>query len=339
MVKNIILLLCYSVCITCSAFGGECLPIDVEKTPNISNYDAYIQIYPGFVFCGIHYDKIGKNDNKGCDNGDVVETKLGELALCQYNKWKKFFVNQECEDDLQTVINTHNSVSYMCDDGVICYGNTRTYWAIDADSLCKYDYDKFDSLDRECFTSGGSSPYEDIFCHCDTSKKLVNDGPYKCKCMEENKEYSWDLDECVTKSFINNESVNKISESQNCSGSEHIGENCVCNDSNKELKNGKCEFSEAYLDKLRQDITDKYSKIKSLSNTFEVSKWKNEDGKFNTARLASDSIAGVVLGTVGGVVTAHVVKKNQLKKGFEDLQCYIGGQSVADWGDGFVVGN
>ncbi|MBQ6735871.1 MAG: hypothetical protein IJQ90_00070, partial [Alphaproteobacteria bacterium] len=89
-----------------------------------------------------------------------------------------------------------------------------------------------------------------------------------------------------------------------------VGGECVCNDSNKEIKNGKCEFSEAYLDKLRQDITDKYSKIKSLSSTFEVSKWKNEDGKFNTARLASDSIAGVVLGTVGGVVTAHVVKKN-----------------------------
>ncbi len=116
------------------------------------------------------------------------------------------------------------------------------------------------------------------------------------------------------------------------------GGKCVCNDSNKEIKNGKCEFSEAYLDKLRQDITDKYSKIKSLSSTFEVSKWKNEDGKFNTARLASDSIAGVVLGTVGGVVTAHVVKKNQLKKGFEDLQCHIGGQPVADYGDEFTVG-
>ena len=65
--------------------------------------------------------------------------------------------------------------------------------------------------------------------------------------------------------------------------------------------------------------------------------WKNEEGKFNTARLASDSIAGVVLGTVGGVVTSTVIKKNQVKKGFEDLKCTIGGQDVASFGDEFTV--
>lgn len=66
--------------------------------------------------------------------------------------------------------------------------------------------------------------------------------------------------------------------------------------------------------------------------------WKNDDGKFNTARLASDSIAGVVLGTVGGVVTSKVIKKNQIKNGFEDLKCTIGGQNVATYGDEFNVG-
>ena len=66
--------------------------------------------------------------------------------------------------------------------------------------------------------------------------------------------------------------------------------------------------------------------------------WKNSEGKFNTARLASDSIAGVVLGTVGGIVTANVVKKSQVKQGFEDMKCSIGGQSVANFGDDFVVG-
>ena len=67
----------------------------------------------------------------------------------------------------------------------------------------------------------------------------------------------------------------------------------------------------------------------------DVSVWKNEEGKFNTARLASDLGAAVVLGTVGGVVSSVVIKKAQVKKGFEALQCYMHGYKVADWGDVF----
>jgi len=66
--------------------------------------------------------------------------------------------------------------------------------------------------------------------------------------------------------------------------------------------------------------------------------WRTEEGKFNTARLASDATAGVVLGTVGGVVSAKVIKKNQLEKGYDALKCTIGGQKMADWGDVFNVG-
>ena len=69
-----------------------------------------------------------------------------------------------------------------------------------------------------------------------------------------------------------------------------------------------------------------------------VSVWKDEKGGFNTARLASDSVAGVVLGTVGGVVTSNIIKKNQIKNGFEDLKCTINGQDVATYGDEFRVG-
>ena len=65
--------------------------------------------------------------------------------------------------------------------------------------------------------------------------------------------------------------------------------------------------------------------------------WRNEQGKFNTLRLVSDSVAGVVLGTVGGVVTSTVMKKNQLKRGFEFLRCNTGGQDLAGYGDEFVV--
>lgn len=69
-----------------------------------------------------------------------------------------------------------------------------------------------------------------------------------------------------------------------------------------------------------------------------LSVWKTNKGDFNTARLASDSVAGVVLGTAGGLITSKVVKKNQVKTGFEDISCTIGGQKVADWSDEFTVG-
>ena len=81
-----------------------------------------------------------------------------------------------------------------------------------------------------------------------------------------------------------------------------------------------------------------YSKLDSLRRGLGFSVWRDEEGKFNTARLISDSVAGVVLGTVGGIVTSKLVKKNQLKKGFEDLYCAIGGQTVAEYGDDFTVG-
>ena len=66
--------------------------------------------------------------------------------------------------------------------------------------------------------------------------------------------------------------------------------------------------------------------------------WRNKDGDFNTARLISDATAGVVLGTAGGLISNKLIKKNQLKKGFDGISCYIGGQLVADYGDEFTVG-
>ncbi|MGN0917151.1 MAG: hypothetical protein ACI4NZ_02990 [Candidatus Enterousia sp.] len=78
--------------------------------------------------------------------------------------------------------------------------------------------------------------------------------------------------------------------------------------------------------------------LKNLSDDMGKSHWKNASGGFNTARLASDSIAGVVLGTVGGVITSNVIKKNQVKGGFEDINCTVGGQRVAGFADEFNVG-
>jgi hypothetical protein len=77
--------------------------------------------------------------------------------------------------------------------------------------------------------------------------------------------------------------------------------------------------------------------IRAARSGGKVSAWKNSDGKFNSARLASDSIAGVAVGAIGGGVTFAVMKKNQLKKGFEDLNCVQSGKKIADWGDEFSV--
>ncbi|MBO7508991.1 MAG: hypothetical protein J6T57_01810 [Alphaproteobacteria bacterium] len=118
---------------------------------------------------------------------------------------------------------------------------------------------------------------------------------------------------------------------------------CVCNDSNKEIRNQKCDYTEEYVNEQKRQelikgIEATAEKLSATMGGFEKSVWKDAEGNFNTARLASDSIAGVVLGTAGGIITSKLVKKNQLKKGFEDIQCYIGGQSVAGYGDDFVVG-
>lgn len=134
----------------------------------------------------------------------------------------------------------------------------------------------------------------------------------------------------------NNMTYNAGKNSCECpSGTIKTGGVCKCPDPNKELVNGKCEYGDAHWS---VQIDGYYSQLHGIIDGLKLNVWRDAEGNFNTARLASDSIAGVVLGTVGGVVTAHLVKKNQLKKGFEDIQCHIGGQSVADYGDGFVVG-
>lgn len=83
--------------------------------------------------------------------------------------------------------------------------------------------------------------------------------------------------------------------------------------------------------------------INSVINTRNVmadtaSMWKTAEGNFNGSRLASDAIAGVVLGTAGGLITSSIVESNQLESGFENIMCTVGGQNVAQYGDEFTVG-
>lgn len=122
---------------------------------------------------------------------------------------------------------------------------------------------------------------------------------------------------------------------------------CVCSQTGYEFDGNTCvETAEGAaarkaneLATAKAKIENVHSKLKKTQDGFKVSAWKNEEGNFNTARLASDSIAGVVVGTAGGLLTSKIVKKNQVEDGFEDIQCTIGGQTVAGWGDEFSVGN
>lgn len=99
----------------------------------------------------------------------------------------------------------------------------------------------------------------------------------------------------------------------------------------------QCKKSQR-ITKSTATITDASKTLDEIISRLKVDVWKNAEGDFNTARLASDSIAGVVLGTAGGLITSHLVKKGQVKSGFEAIQCTVGGQRVADWGDEFTVG-
>lgn len=114
------------------------------------------------------------------------------------------------------------------------------------------------------------------------------------------------------------------------------------NEFNSKL-NALVSLRNACSDKQRR-ITESTAKISGLGDKLKdimsakLSVWKTAEGNFNGARLASDSIAGVVLGTAGGLITSTVVKKNQVKTGFEDVNCAVGGQNVAGWGDEFTVG-
>jgi len=88
----------------------------------------------------------------------------------------------------------------------------------------------------------------------------------------------------------------------------------------------------------RKNIEEKAFEINQILSKSKVSVWKTESGDFNTSRLVSDSVAGVVLGTADGLITSNIIKKNQEKSGFDDIKCTIGNQVVAGWNDEFRVG-
>ncbi|MCQ2562546.1 MAG: hypothetical protein MJ158_02960, partial [Alphaproteobacteria bacterium] len=146
---------------------------------------------------------------------------------------------------------------------------------------------------------------------------------------------------CATGNYYKANIPVKLSGTDECEIAKNISdprylaalENAICGNPN--------DYAMYLTGNINEQLSSAQSAISSLNGFFDnekVSVWKDKDGEFNKARLASDLTAGVVLGTVGGVVSGVVIKKKQVEKGFDALHCTVGGQTVADWGDEFRVG-
>jgi len=228
-----------------------------------------------------------------------------------------------------------------------------------------------DNNEKKCESSGGR--YVNGKCVCDVNKNLVvSDG--KCVCLNET-DFEYNGIECV---LTNIAALKQKCESASASGAvwDNVNNKCNCNNTgyvfsgttcidsyaeakekcfvivgavfnNNECKcsdtdkvineyGTECVYSDTYYAKAK--IKKSIEFVDKYRGTLDTSVWKDRHGDFNTSRLASDSIAGVVVGTAGGLITSSVVKKKQVEKGFEDIKCTIGGQTVADFGDEFNVG-
>lgn len=172
-----------------------------------------------------------------------------------------------------------------------------------------------EQLKRDCEAAGSTGAYW---------------GNGECKCK--NPQHEWREKKCQLKADI--AECNKIT------GAYWVNDECKCKNANQEINAERtaCVASASFT--ATQTVNSAYSQLTAIHNKFRdnVSVWKDAEGNFNTARLASDTVAGVVLGTAGGLITSSVVKKNQVEDGFEDIKCTIGGQNVAGWGDQFRVG-
>jgi len=215
-------------------------------------------------------------------------------------------------------------------DECVCTDTTNYTWD-EASKSCKLTNEA--ALRKACEAAADTGAY-------------FEDG--KCKC--EDRENTWRGNKCVENPDI------KRCKSATGTKWDYEKEECVCKDSNYEYDedNNECietdearKKREADEENARQQaeqeesrgrITTIVGKLNNLKSALDTSVWKNKEGNFNTSRLISDSVAGVVLGTAGGLITSNVIKKNQVKGGFENINCTVRGQVVAGYGDEFQVG-
>ncbi len=173
-----------------------------------------------------------------------------------------------------------------------------------------------------CEAKGTTQPGIPVACNCTVDLSVVSSAESSCAAQSMATAINQVRVECQKGADCNGQTVsvyvNAIAEAMS---------SCA----NQPVEPEKPQLNEQRLAAAVEAI-DKYR------SGLDVSVWKDAEGNFNTARLVSDSIAGVVLGTAGGLITSSVVKKNQVKNGFEDVVCTIGGQTVGSYGDEISVG-
>lgn len=272
------------------------------------------------AFVGKNFDQIVEYLEK-----QVKANCAATKKECEYKNTIEFWENQ--------CANKPDMLSKVAEFETKCneHGAGSTIVNITAGTTLKDLYDKLSAeVEDNC------SPL-DSDCKDPTAKELIAKYRTDCKGKSDNsfkemvdKYEDWCAngfaDKHITdepyKNYLQNDFVTKISD--------EIDKKCGAA---PEDKNKKVSVTVDYA-----TITGYGSTLDGIIGNLDLSVWKNADGKFNTARLASDSIAGVVLGTAGGLITSSVMKKHQAADGFEDLKCVVGGQSVAGWGDVFRVG-
>ena len=260
--------------------------------------------------------------------------------------------SQETIDE-QNAKKCRNSGGQWQNDGCVCNSDKNLTKSGDV-CVCKpgYEYKGTNKADGCKMTQATANAQDKNKCKKsqDSGQPVEwDDKAKKCYCNGVTGQY---------KDIRDNGTIYHCEETDNYIACKKLGSNanwhngkCTCKDPTKQFKNGNCDTNtDEYEAQLAAEaaaiaaaqLSEKIEKIgktlDAVTDTFEISKWRNADGEFNTARLASDSVAAVVLGTAGGLISSKVIKKKQIEDGFEDIKCIIGSQTVADYGDEFQVG-
>ena len=253
-----------------------------------------------------------------------------EASKQRRDQKKNQSMQQQCESSGGVWIQKTRQCSCSAQKNLKLNGNTCE---------CKDNNYKKSSDRKSCVLTDDAARKRECESAAATNSDVYWDESAKeCKCRDIKKEFV--SGKCEIK-----EAITKCNSVTGAKWSDY-NEECVCVDDNMKIDSTgtKCVEKE-YVKQEREQkvIADKIisagGELDSIVAGFgKANVWKNAQGEFNTARLASDSIAAVVLGTAGGLITSSVMKKHQVEDGFEDLKCVIGGQPVAGWGDEFRVG-
>ncbi len=269
-----------------------------------------VNVYSGDACLYITKSKSTSNDNNPKKETPVKQNSTTSLQKC---------LDQRTTDEGRACCYVPNSVATWNGNKCVCTDNTQV----------------FDITTHSCITASADITV------------IVQTSAYVCSVNDLTQLYMW-RDEYLNNNAIVN-LIDKIllfcTTGENRTGTDYNNmiaqlralisqENAIA----QKLQESAAQSRIVLQNKSAMRISETIKKINTQKSDFERTVWKTEDGKFNSTRLLSDSVAGVVLGTAGGLITSNVIKKNQVANGFEDIQCTVGGQVVAGWGDQFRVG-